>query len=68
MLFVVIAVWIVGVVVNFIYGNRVLPTVILAIGGILLYLTLTSEWGYFFLGGIAFLAAIIWISNKYEMS
>lgn len=67
MIFVVLAAWLVGVGVNFYYGNRWLPLVILLVGAVLTFIHFTSGLGFAYLGVMALLAAIIWISNKFEM-
>jgi hypothetical protein len=56
--------WLGGVVVSFVNGNRLLPTIVLLLGVVLVALTFTGVLGYFGLAGIAILATIIWIANK----
>lgn len=67
MSFVVLAAWLVGVGVNFYYGNRWLPLVIFLVGGVLTFVHFTSGLGFVYIGVMALLAVIIWISNKLEM-
>jgi hypothetical protein len=60
---IVLAAWLAGVVVSFLYGNRLFPAIVLVIGiGLLL-----APIGVWKLVGLAILAAIMWIANKAEM-
>ena len=60
--------WLGGVVVSFANGNRRFPAVVLLLGLVLVVLTFTGKAGYFGLAGIAFLAAIIWVANKADLT
>jgi hypothetical protein len=60
--------WLGGVVVSFANGNRRLPSVVLLLGFALVVLTFAGKAGYFGLAGIAFLAAIIWVANKADLT
>jgi hypothetical protein len=55
--------WLVGVIFSFSNGNRKLPSIVLVIG-IVLFI---APIGYFKVAGMALLAVIIWIANKYDM-
>ena len=68
MFFIVLGVWIVGVIVSFIYGNRGLPLTILMCGVAATALQFTIGIGFFYIAVMAILSIIIWISNKLEMS
>lgn len=68
MFFIVLATWIVGIVVSFIYGNRKLPCFILLLGGGVLAAVFAGHAGWFGVAALAILSAIIWIANKSDMS
>jgi hypothetical protein len=67
-MFFVMAVWIVGVIVSFIYGNRVLPLIILVLGIGVVAATFNGTLGYYGIAALAVLAVIIWIANKVDMT
>ncbi len=68
MFFFVIGVWLVGIIVSFINGNRVLPLVILVVGVGVVAATFMGIAGYFGTAALAILAVIIWIANKADMT
>lgn len=68
MFYIVIAAWLVGVIVSFIYGNRKLPITILLIGIGITVTEFTVGIGYFYISAMAVVAIIIWIANKLEMT
>ena len=57
---IVLAAWAGGVFVSFYNGNRKLPIVVLLLGLGLLF----APIGLWRVGGMALLAAVIWIANK----
>jgi hypothetical protein len=68
MVFFVIATWIVGIVVSFIYGNRGLPLTILLLGVAVVLATFKCIVGWYGVATLAILSAIIWIANKADMT
>ena len=68
MFFFVMATWIVGVIVSFIYENRALPLVILVLGVVVVAATFNGIAGYYGIAALALLSAIIWIANKADMT
>lgn len=64
MIFVAIAAWFVGVLYSFYNGNRKLPSIVLLTGIILFF----APIGFFKVAGIALLAVVIWITNKWDLS
>ena len=68
MFFIVLATWLVGVVVSFIYGNRKLPLIILLLGGGVVIAIFSGIAGWFGVAALAILSAIIWIANKSDMT
>ena len=54
--------WIVGVIYSFSNGNRRLPSIVLLIGIVLYF----APIGFFKVAGIALLAIIIWLANKWD--
>jgi hypothetical protein len=54
--------WIVGVIFSFSNGNRRLPSIVLLIGIVLFF----APIGFFKVAGIALLAIIIWMANKWD--
>ncbi len=67
-MFFVMAVWIVGVIVSFIYGNRALPLIILVLGIGVVAATFKCVLGYYGIAALAVLAVIIWIANNVDMT
>jgi hypothetical protein len=59
-----LAAWLVGVIYSFSNGNRRLPSIVLLMGIVLF----VAPIGPFKIAGIALLAAIIWIANKWDLS
>lgn len=68
MFFIVLATWLVGIIVSFIYGNRKLPFIILLLGGGVLAAVFTGHGGWFGVAALAILSAVIWIANKMDMT
>ncbi len=68
MFFIVLAAWLVGVIVSFIYGNRRLPLIVLVLGAGVLAAVFTGHAGVFGLTALAILTATIWIANKMDMT
>jgi len=66
MFFGVIAAWIVGCIVSFIYGNLKLPITILVIGVVAIAVHFTIGLGYSFIVIMAVLSIVIWFANKLE--
>jgi hypothetical protein len=59
-----LAAWLAGVVVSFLNDNRTFPAIVLILGiGLLL-----APIGIWKLVGLAILAAIMWIANKFDMA
>ena len=54
--------WIVGVIYSFSNGNRRLPAIVLLIGIVLFF----APIGFFKVAGIALLAIVIWMANKWD--
>lgn len=54
--------WIVGVIYSFSNGNRRLPSIVLLIGIVLFF----APIGFFKVAGIALLAIIVWMANKWD--
>lgn len=64
MYFFVLAAWLAGTLFSFSNGNRKLPLVMLLLGLGFIF----APIGAFKIAGLALLAAITWIANKYDMS
>lgn len=54
--------WLVGVIYSFLNGNRRLPSIVLLVGIVLFF----APIGFFKVAGIALLAIIIWMANKWD--
>ena len=67
MFYLVIAIWLAGIITSFILENRKLPITILIIGILLTTADFTIGIGYFYIALMAILSVVIWISNKMEM-
>ena len=68
MFFIVIGVWLAGVIVSLINHNRKLPITIFAIGALVLAGQFTIGFGFLTVAIMAILSLIIWIANKSDMS
>ena len=66
--FLAIGVWMTGVVVSFVLGNRKLPLIVFLIGGVCTAVHFTSGLGFIYTSIMAILAVIMLISIKIEMS
>jgi hypothetical protein len=58
----------VGIIISFIYGNRALPMLILALGCGILWAVFAGLAGWWGIAGLAILSVVIWIANKIDMT
>jgi hypothetical protein len=68
MFFIVSGAWLAGVVISLVNHNRKLPLWILGIGILVLVGHFTVGFGFITVAIMAILSAIIWITNKLDMS
>lgn len=66
-MYIAIVAWLAGLGFSYWNGNRKLPTIVLLLGCISLYLWFNGVGGGLGIAGVAILAAIIWIANKADM-
>lgn len=68
MFFFIIAAWLAGCIVSFVYGNMKLPFTILGLGVVALAAHFTIGLSYGILAIMGVMNVVIWFSNKMEMT